>query len=229
MQHMVDKMLTAKQKRLLEYIDQYLKENGISPSFEEMKEAVGLKSKSGIHRLISALVERGFIRRLPNRARALEVLKMPEVSEAPVAVASPSGFAGVPEAANDDMVSIPLHGAIAAGTPIEALESVDNHISVPQGMVGRGSCFGLTVDGDSMIEMGILDGGTVIIESAQSARDGEIVVALVNHEEATLKTLKRQGQHIALIPANRSHEPQIYPAEQVEVQGRLVGLLRQYH
>ena len=217
-------MLTRKQHELLLYIDARLAETGISPSFEEMKEALDLKSKSGVHRLISALVERGFIRRLPNRARALEVLKIPEASKS----AAPDKAAVVPpRAANDDVLDIPLHGRIAAGTPIEALQGTDT-LPVPAALLGPGEHYALEVAGDSMVELGILDGDYALIRKASSARDGEIVVALVNNEEATLKTLRREGQMIRLDPANRHYDPQRYRPEQVEIQGLLAGLLRRY-
>src|SRR5688572_10808362 len=215
-------MLTRKQHELLLYIDGHLNETGISPSFEEMKEALDLKSKSGVHRLISALVERGFIRRLPNRARALEVLKVPEADRAVgKAPATP------PRAANDDVLDIPLHGRIAAGTPIEALQGTDT-LPVPAALLGPGEHYALEVAGDSMVELGILDGDYALIRKTDSARDGEIVVALVNEEEATLKTLRREGQMIRLDPANRLYDPQRYRPEQVQIQGRLAGLLRRY-
>ena len=215
-------MLTRKQHELLLYIDRRLSETGISPSFEEMKEALDLKSKSGVHRLISALVERGFIRRLPNRARALEVLKVPEADRA-------AGKAPVtpPRAANDDVLDIPLHGRIAAGTPIEALQGTDT-LPVPAALLGPGEHYALEVAGDSMVELGILDGDYALIRKTDTARDGEIVVALVNEEEATLKTLRREGQMIRLDPANRHYDPQRYRPEQVRIQGRLAGLLRRY-
>ena len=217
-------MLTRKQHELLLYIDARLSETGISPSFEEMKEALDLKSKSGVHRLISALVERGFIRRLPNRARALEVLKVPEARQA-----APAGKAPVapPRAANDDVIDLPLHGRIAAGTPIEALQGTDT-LPVPAALLGPGEHYALEVAGDSMVELGILDGDYALIRKTDTARDGEIVVALVNEEEATLKTLRREGQMIRLDPANRLYDPQRYRPEQVQIQGRLAGLLRRY-
>ena len=215
-------MLTRKQHELLLYIDRRLSETGISPSFEEMKEALDLKSKSGVHRLISALVERGFIRRLPNRARALEVLKVPEADRAVgKAPATP------PRAANDDVLDIPLHGRIAAGTPIEALQGTHT-LPVPAALLGPGEHYALEVAGDSMVELGILDGDYALIRKTDSARDGEIVVALVNEEEATLKTLRREGQMIRLDPANRQYDPQRYRPEQVRIQGKLAGLLRRY-
>lgn len=217
-------MLTRKQHELLLYIDRALNETGISPSFEEMKDALDLKSKSGVHRLISALVERGFIRRLPNRARALEVLKIPEASKG---TAPEKAQVVPPRAANDDVIDLPLHGRIAAGTPIEALQGTDT-LPVPAALLGPGEHYALEVAGDSMVELGILDGDYALIRKASSARDGEIVVALVNNEEATLKTLRREGQMIRLDPANRLYDPQRYRPEQVEIQGLLAGLLRRY-
>jgi len=217
-------MLTRKQHELLLYIDTRLSETGISPSFEEMKEALDLKSKSGVHRLISALVERGFIRRLPNRARALEVLKTPEAKQPATAEKAPIP---PPRAANDDVIDLPLHGRIAAGTPIEALQGTDT-LPVPAALLGPGEHYALEVAGDSMVELGILDGDYALIRKTDTARDGEIVVALVNEEEATLKTLRREGQMIRLDPANRLYDPQRYRPEQVQIQGRLAGLLRRY-
>jgi repressor LexA len=211
-----------------------LDESGISPSFEEMKEALDLKSKSGVHRLIGALEERGFIRRLANRARALEVMKMPEGGNmggnnvarfAPVKESKAQ--IQIPVAANDVM-EIPFHGKIAAGVPIEALEG-QNSLSVPMALLGAGEHYALEVSGDSMIEAGILDGDYALIRKANTARDGEIVVALVRGEEATLKYLRREGQQIRLDPANGSYEPQYYAPHEVEVQGKLAGLLRRYH
>lgn len=228
-------MLTAKQHELLLFINQRLDETGISPSFEEMKEALDLKSKSGVHRLIGALEERGFIRRLANRARALEVTKMPEggnvrgatISQLAPAIASNKAQVNLPVAANDVM-EIPLHGKIAAGVPIEALEG-QNSLSVPMALLGAGEHYALEVSGDSMMEAGILDGDYALIRKANTARDGEIVVALVRGEEATLKYLRREGQQIRLDPANSSYEPQYYAPHEVEVQGKLAGLLRRYH
>ena len=218
-------MLTRKQHELLLYINDRLSETGVSPSFEEMKEALDLKSKSGVHRLISALEERGFIRRLPNRARALEVLRMPDTRGA--AVAEPrGGYASPPRAAND-ILDIPLHGRIAAGTPIEALQGTDT-LPVPAALLGPGEHYALEVSGDSMVEEGILDGDYALIRRQDTARDGEIVVALVNEEEATLKTFRREGQMIRLDPANRQYDPQRYRPDQVQIQGRLAGLLRRY-
>jgi repressor LexA len=218
-------MLTRKQHELLMYIDARLAETGVSPSFEEMKEALDLKSKSGVHRLISALEERGFIRRLANRARALEVLKLPETRTA--APAGRGAQVRVPEAANDSVVELPLHGRIAAGTPIEALQGTDT-LPVPAALLGPGEHYALEVAGDSMVEVGILDGDYALVRKTDSARDGEIVVALVNNEEATLKTYRREGQMIRLDPANRQYDPQRYREDQVQIQGKLAGLLRRY-
>jgi repressor LexA len=220
-------MLTRKQHELLLYINERLSEAGVSPSFEEMKEALDLKSKSGVHRLISALEERGFIKRLANRARALEVLRMPETKGSSSTVAeSPAPRFSVPRAAND-IVDIPLHGRIAAGTPIEALQGTDT-LPVPAALLGPGEHYALEVAGDSMVEVGILDGDYALVRKTDSARDGEIVVALINNEEATLKTYRREGQMIRLDPANRQYDPQRYPEEQIQIQGRLAGLLRRY-
>lgn len=216
-------MLTRKQHELLCYINDRLGEGGVSPSFEEMKEALDLKSKSGVHRLISALEERGFIRRLPNRARALEVVKMPDGNKA---AAPARGPVATPAPANDIM-EIPLHGRIAAGTPIEALQGTES-LAVPAALLGPGEHYALEVAGDSMVEEGILDGDYALIRKTDVAREGEIIVALVNNEEATLKTFRREGQMIRLDPANRNYSPQRYRPEQVQVQGRLAGLLRRY-
>lgn len=229
-------MLTAKQHELVRFIQQRLEETGISPSFEEMKDALDLKSKSGVHRLISALEERGFIRRLPNRARALEVLKGPED-----AVAAPrTGRAAndgasigravprsAPQPAND-VVELPLHGRIAAGAPIEALEGQAT-LPVPAALLGPGDHYALEVSGDSMIEAGIFDGDYALVRRTDTARDGEIVVALVDNEEATLKYLRRENGMIRLDPANGAYDPQIYTPGRVAVQGKLAGLLRRYH
>jgi repressor LexA len=215
-------MLTAKQRVLLLFIDDRLKEDGVSPSFDEMREALELKSKSGVHRLISALEERGFIRRLPNRARALEVLKLPETRAATVTPIRPA----VPAAANDTM-EIPLHGRIAAGTPIEALQGTET-FAVPAALLGPGEHYALEVAGDSMVEEGILDGDFALIRKVDTARDGEIVVALIDNEEATLKTFRREGNMVRLDPANRQYEPQRYDPRRVQIQGRLAGLIRRY-
>jgi repressor LexA len=215
-------MLTAKQHELLIFIDKRLRESGISPSFDEMREALDLKSKSGVHRLISALEERGFIRRLPNRARALEVVKLPETRSATVTPLRPA----TPAPANDT-IEIPLHGRIAAGTPIEALQGTEC-FPVPAALLGPGEHYALEVSGDSMVDEGILDGDFALIRKVDTARDGEIVVALINDEEATLKTFRREGNMIRLDPANRQYEPQRYRPEQVQIQGRLAGLIRRY-
>ena len=217
-------MLTAKQRELLLFIDGKLKQGGISPSFDEMRAALELKSKSGVHRLISALEERGFIRRLPNRARALEVVKLPDMPVASVIPIRPA--AALPAAANDVM-EIPLYGRIAAGTPIEALQGTES-FAVPAALLGPGEHYALEVSGDSMVEEGILDGDFALIRKTETARDGEIVVALIDQEEATLKTFRREGSMIRLDPANRQYEPQRYRPDQVEIQGRLAGIIRRY-
>jgi repressor LexA len=215
-------MLTAKQRELLLFIDGRLKDGGISPSFDEMREALDLKSKSGVHRLISALEERGFIRRLPNRARALEVVKLPETKAATVTPIRPAAAAP----ANDTM-EIPLHGRIAAGTPIEALQGTET-FAVPAALLGPGEHYALEVSGDSMVDEGILDGDFALIRKVDTAHDGEIVVALIDNEEATLKTFRREGGMIRLDPANRQYEPQRYDPRRVQIQGRLAGLIRRY-
>jgi repressor LexA len=217
-------MLTRKQSELLTYIQARLAESGISPSFEEMKDALALKSKSGVHRLISALEERGFIRRLPNRARALEILRMPDGQAG--SGAQPRAPSAAPQAAND-VVDLPLHGRIAAGMPIEALEG-QTTLPVPAALLGPGEHYALEVAGDSMVEEGILDGDYALIRKTDTARDGEIVVALIDDNEATLKTYRKEGQMIRLDPANRRYDPQRYRPEQVRIQGRLSGLLRRY-
>jgi repressor LexA len=218
-------MLTAKQRELLQFIHDRLQESGVSPSFDEMREALDLKSKSGVHRLISALEERKFIRRLPNRARALEVIKMPETAS-PTIAAAMATKAVVPAAANDT-IEIPMHGRIAAGTPIEALQGTEG-FAVPAALLGPGEHYALEVSGDSMVEEGILDGDFALIRKVDNARDGEIVVALIDNEEATLKTYRREGQMIRLDPANRAYEPQRYDEGRVQIQGRLAGLIRRY-
>jgi len=232
-------MLTAKQRELLVFIQRKLEDTGISPSFEEMKDALDLKSKSGVHRLISALEERGFIRRLPNRARALEVLKQPDdvsaTRNAAVNAAANDAIGGVvggasakvPAAAND-VIEVPLHGRIAAGVPIEAMEDHQS-LPVPAALLGSGEHYALEVSGDSMIEAGILDGDYALVKKANSARDGEIVVALVRNEEATLKYLRHENGKIVLDPANGAYDPQVYDDHEVQVQGKLAGLLRRYH
>ena len=220
-------MLTRKQHELICFIADRLAETGVSPSFEEMKEALDLKSKSGVHRLISALEERGFLRRLPNRARALEVLRMPERGEVKNAPRQAAASASaLPQPAND-VVEIPLHGRIAAGTPIEALEGA-TMLPVPAALLGAGEHYALEVAGDSMVEAGILDGDYALIRRTDVARDGEIVVALIDDNEATLKYFRKEGAMIRLDPANRDYNAQRYRPDQVRVQGRLSGLLRRY-
>jgi len=215
-------MLTVKQRELLLFVNRRLGETGISPSFDEMREALDLKSKSGVHRLISALEERGFIRRLPNRARALEVVKLPEASAPQPMAARP-----VTPAPANDTIEIPMHGRIAAGTPIEALQGTEA-FAVPAALLGPGEHYALEVSGDSMIEEGILDGDFALIRKVDTARDGEIVVALIDDEEATLKTYHREGTTIRLDPANARYEPQLYEEGRVRIQGRLSGLIRRY-
>ena len=226
-------MLTAKQQELLVFIQKRLEEGGVSPSFDEMKDALDLKSKSGIHRLISALEERGFIRRLPNRARALEVLKLPDGlpkapdNVTPLRPVTTSAPREIPIAAND-VVEIPLHGRIAAGVPIEAMES-DTMLSVPAALLGAGDHYALEVSGDSMVEAGILDGDYALIQRTDVAREGQIVVALIEDSEATLKYFRREGPRVRLDPANAAYEPQVYDPQQVRIQGKLAGILRRYN
>jgi repressor LexA len=240
-------MLTRKQHELLLYIDKHLRETGFSPSFEEMKEALALKSKSGIHRLISALEERGFLARRHHRARALEVVRLPEdlgrrtaylpdedddsadTFQPNVIKGDFSGrLAGVRAGGDATAVQLPLYGRIAAGLPIEAMRDNGAHVEVPVAMLGKGEHYALEVAGDSMIEAGILDGDTVVIRRGETAENGQIVVALVDEAEVTLKRLRRRGASIALEPANPRHETRIFPADRVRVQGKLVGLIRQY-
>jgi repressor LexA len=224
-------MLTPKQQELLSFIQTRLDEGGVSPSFEEMKDALDLRSKSGIHRLINALEERGFIRRLPNRARALEVLKLPDAmhrapTPAPVVALKPKVSAPIPIAAND-VIEIPMHGRIAAGVPIEAMEG-QTMLSVPAALLGAGDHYALEVSGDSMMEAGILDGDFALIQRTDVAREGQIVVALIDEAEATLKYFRREGARVRLDPANSAYEPQVYDPRQVRIQGKLAGLLRRY-
>ena len=234
-------MLTRKQRELLRYISDRLAEDGVSPSFDEMKEAVGLKSKSGVHRLITALEERGFIRRLPHRARALEVIKFPEDTVPRPARPPEPGFsasvirgnfaARTPEsvaAQGVESVGLPLYGRIAAGTPIEALRDQSNSVDVPVSLLGNGEYYALEVAGDSMVDAGILDGDTVVVERGDVAENGAIVVALVDNEEVTLKRLRRKGNSVALEAANEAHETRIFGPDRVQVQGRLTGLVRRY-
>lgn len=239
-------MLTRKQQELLLFIHERMKESGVPPSFDEMKDALDLASKSGIHRLITALEERGFIRRLPNRARALEVIKLPEAYAAaaqPRRGFSPSVIEGslgkspapapapakAPPAADNSSVSVPVMGRIAAGVPISAIQNNTHDISVPLDMIGSGEHYALEVKGDSMIEAGIFDGDTVIIRNATSANPGDIIVALVDDEEATLKRFRRKGASIALEAANPAYETRIFGPDRVKIQGKLVGLIRRYH
>ena len=219
-------MLTAKQRELLLFIDDRLKDSGVSPSFDEMREALELKSKSGVHRLISALEERSFIRRLPNRARALEILRTPDAASAASTPAA-APLQPIVRAVANDTIEIPLHGRIAAGTPIEALQGTEG-FAVPAALLGPGEHYALEVSGDSMVEEGILDGDFALIRRTETAREGEIVVALIDSEQATLKTFRREGQMIRLDPANRHYEAQRYRPDQIEIQGRLAGLIRRY-
>ena len=238
-------MLTRKQRELLKFIQERLGESGISPSFDEMKEALGLKSKSGVHRLITGLEERGFIRRLPHRARALDVVRLPDdqMSKAPPQRSGEERRAGLNVIRGDftpslpgavvaaqagSALQLPLYGKIAAGTPIEALRDSSNAIDVPAALVGRGEHYALTVEGDSMVDAGIQDGDTVVIERCESAENGTIVVALIDNNEVTLKRLRRKGDSIALEPANQAHKTRIFGPDRVRIQGRLVGLMRRY-
>jgi len=240
-------MLTKKQHELLTFINQRLTATGIAPSFDEMKDALNLRSKSGIHRLISGLEERGFIRRLPHRARALEVTRLPEESAAQPAAAAAAGgergrfsptvirgdfqgaLPGAPVASDAAAVELPLYGRIAAGTPIEALRDETATVPIPGALLGRGGeHYALEVSGDSMVEAGILDSDTVIIQRCNTAENGAIVVAIIDDQEVTLKRLRRRGASIALEPANQAYETRIFGPDRVKVQGRLVGLLRQY-
>ncbi|SOC38723.1 repressor LexA [Rhizobium subbaraonis] len=235
-------MLTRKQQELLLFIHERMKETGIPPSFDEMKDALDLASKSGIHRLITALEERGFIRRLPNRARALEVIKLPEAYTPSLKARrgfSPSVIEGSlgkarpaeekqPPAATEGSVSVPVMGRIAAGVPISAIQNNTHDIAVPMEMLGAGEHYALEVKGDSMIEAGILDGDTVIIRNMNTASPGDIVVALVDDEEATLKRFRRKGASIALEAANPAYETRIFGPDRVKIQGKLVGLIRRY-
>ena len=233
-------MLTRKQHQLLTYIDNHLKSNGIPPSYDEMKDALSLKSKSGIHRLITGLEERGFLRRLPHKARALEILREPQdfnnnprsggSFEPRIVDGSLNGVGkSTDKLLSGKMVELPFYGKIAAGTPIEALRDSSRYFEVPPAMLGRdGDHYALEIEGDSMIDAGILDGDVVVIKRTDSAENGEIVVALVEGNEATLKRLRRRGASIALEPANPAHETRIFGPDQVRVQGRLVGLVRNY-
>jgi len=232
-------MLTRKQHELLTYLQRYLSEHGVAPSFDEMKEAVSLRSKSGIHRLITGLEERGFVRRLPHRARAIEILRLPEDSQPRQPRFKPNVIEGrkppilrnlrrPAEAMAERISPLPLFGKIAAGTPIEALRNEQSFVDVPQAMVGAGEHYALEVEGDSMIDAGIFDGDVVIIERAEAAENGAIVVALIDEQEVTLKRLRRRAGAIALEPANRTYETRLFPPDRVRIQGRLRGLLRRY-
>lgn len=223
-------MLTKKQRDLLVFINDYTQKTGLSPSFEEMKDGLDLKSKSGIHRLINALVERGFLERLPNKARALEVKRLPENSPAPIV--SPNKVANFnlkkPSANINEVVAIPLHGKIAAGTPIEALRNDHDTIDIPMSMLGMQACYALTIEGDSMVKAGIMDGDIVIIEKCDRANDGDIVVALVDEEEVTLKRLRREIGSVVLMPENDAYQPIRLPPSRVRIQGKLRSLFRNY-
>lgn len=232
-------MLTRKQHELLLFINERVKNGGVSPSFDEMKDALGLKSKSGIHRLITGLEERGFIRRLAHRARALEVIRLPEGLEPgrdepaefrPNVIHGnfSAAFAGRDTAGVVETVQLPLYGRIAAGTPIEALRDQSATVDVPAALLAGGEHYALEVAGDSMVDAGILDGDTVIIKRCDTAENGTIVVALIEGNEVTLKRLRRKGNAIALEPANANYETRIFGPDRVQVQGRLVGLLRKY-
>lgn len=232
-------MLTRKQYELLVYIDKVLRSKGVPPSYDEMKDALNLKSKSGIHRLITGLEERGFIRRLPHKARALEVLRLPENFVASTPPKEETGFkpsiieggfkpAAVPADPGHTALELPLLGKIAAGTPIEALRNHSVKVEVPGAILGRGEHYALEVEGDSMIDVGIHNGDTVVIHRCDTAETGDIVVALVEQTEVTLKRLRKKGASIALEPANADYETRIFGPDQVEVQGRLVGLMRRY-
>jgi len=232
-------MLTRKQYELLRFINERLKEAGVPPSFDEMKDALDLRSKSGIHRLITALEERGFIRRLPNRARAIEVIKLPELSQAasarrgftPSVIEGNLGKVRTSSASLEDSerpVAVPVMGRIAAGTPIEALQTRSHTISVPADMLGSGEHYALEVRGDSMVDAGILDGDMALIQRNETADTGDIVVALIDEEEATLKRFRRRGASIALEPANAAYEVRILPPNRVKIQGKLIGLYRKY-
>ena len=225
-------MLTTKQKDLLAFLTKYLAEHQVSPSFDEMREAVGLASKSGIHRLVSALEERGYIRRLANRARAIEIIRQPHMGAADGKDSAP---ATAPDISNviqgqfgTGAVQLPLLGRIAAGTPIEALSDPSNHMSVPADMLGQGEHFALEIVGDSMIEAGIHDGDTVIIRRTEQALNGDIVVALIDQQEATLKTLRKEQNRVGLVPANRNYETRYFSSDKVQIQGKLTGLIRRY-
>lgn len=221
-------MLTKKQRDLLIYIHEYMQNSGVPPSFEEMKEALGLKSKSGIHRLISGLEERGFIQRLPHRARALEIKRLPDgyVINKPQTEANVVAFEPRP---SSDTISVPLCGKIAAGTPIEAINHDGQFVDIPAGLIAAtGEHYALKIDGDSMVDAGIQDGDTVLIQRTETARNGDIIVALVDDHEATLKRFKKQDGQVALIPENKDYETRFFSADRVKVQGKLASLFRVY-
>ena len=213
-------MLTRKQSELLTYLSDHMQQHDVPPSFDEMRDALGLASKSGVHRLVCGLEERGYIRRLANRARAIEILE-------PVTAAAGGVVTRAVETASN-LVSLPLLGRIAAGTPIEALSDPTNHLEIPASMVGSGEHFALEIVGDSMVGAGILDGDTVVIQRAETARHGEIVVALINQQEATLKTLLKEPGRVGLEAANPRYETRYFSTGEVEVQGKLAGLIRNY-
>ncbi len=222
-------MLTQKQRDLLYFIHDKMRKDDVPPSFEEMKEALGLKSKSGIHRLISALVERGFIERLPHRARALEIKRLPEgIGQKPAPSSKKSSGRPSAAAAVPFFDEVPLYGKIAAGTPIEAIRDEGHSFSLPSGFLGRGDHYALTIEGDSMVNAGIFDGDTVIIRRCDTAENGTIVVALVDEHEATLKRLRRAGRKIVLEPENENYEPRVLEPDRVKIQGRLAHLIRRY-
>lgn len=218
-------MLTPKQYKLLLFIHKTLKESGCCPSFDEMKNALGLKSKSGIHALIDALVERNFLRKLPHKARALEVLRLPKLKPSSIIAEEKAKE----QAVANSTIEIPLYGKIAAGTPIEAIADMSEKINIPLHMIRGGEYYALTIEGDSMIEAGIMNGDTVIIKRTDTARNGDIVVALVDDCEATLKQIKKEGPEVLLIPKNAAYQTRRLPAERVKVQGILSSLIRTYH
>lgn len=218
-------MLTEKQYKLLLYINKVIKETGCSPSFDEMKAAINLKSKSSIHALIEALVERNFLKKMPHKARALEVVRLPKLKPSSIIEEERKRE----EALKNGMVEIPLYGKIAAGTPIEAIANENEKFSVPYEMVSRGQYYALTIEGDSMVNIGIMDGDTVIIKKAETANNGDIVVALVDDTEATLKEIRKEGGEVLLIPKNDAYQTRRLPASRVKVQGILSGLMRMYH
>lgn len=218
-------MLTEKQYKLLLYINKVIKETGCSPSFDEMKAAINLKSKSSIYALIEALVERNFLKKMPHKARALEVVRLPKLKPSSIIEEERKRE----EALKNGMVEIPLYGKIAAGTPIEAIANENEKFSVPYEMVSRGQYYALTIEGDSMVNIGIMDGDTVIIKKAETANNGDIVVALVDDTEATLKEIRKEGGEVLLIPKNDAYQTRRLPASRVKVQGILSGLMRMYH